>query len=172
MPLIDLFKTSHEQLVKAAIKACHTECYIVASETKTFNAGESPDVIGWNGQGKSILYECKSSLEDFHQDQKKMFRKFPELGMGERRYYFTYPDLLKPIMLEKLGWGLYELHGKRVVKVRESKFFKCNKTKETELLVSLLRRVGHVIPSDFGIIIDNTMKEGSPNGLSILKPQE
>lgn len=168
MPLVDLFKSGHEQLVHAAIRACHAECYIVASETKTFNAGESPDAIGWNGQGVSYLYECKYSIEDFKQDREKMFRKFPELGMGDKRYFFTYPGLIASVSLPD-GWGLYELHGKRVVKIKESKIFKSNKKKECELLVSLLRRVGHVVPQDFGIIIDNTMKEGKPNGLTILE---
>jgi len=169
MALADLLLSSHSQLVKKAVRACHTECYVVATETKTQFAGESPDVIGWTNTGQSILYECKASIEDFLQDQKKAFRINPALGMGDHRYYFTYPGLIHPNRLTESGWGLYELHGRSVIKIKESKIFKSNKVKELELMVSLFRRIGHTIPESTGIIIDNTLLVGQPKGVSLVR---
>jgi hypothetical protein len=66
--------------------------------------GEIPDVIGWKG-GYSILIECKTSRSDFKVDAKKIFRQFPEFGMGTFRLYLCPDGLIKPEELPE-GWGL------------------------------------------------------------------
>jgi hypothetical protein len=66
--------------------------------------GEIPDAIGWK-YSDSYLVECKATRSDFLSDGKKWFRRHPEYGMGNYRYYLCPPDLIKPKELPEC-WGL------------------------------------------------------------------
>jgi hypothetical protein len=81
-------------------------CGVVLSELVSLNSsGEVPDAIGWRNGYTSILIECKTSRSDFLADKKKIFRKHPEMGMGDYRFYLTPPDT---VFIKDLpeGWGL------------------------------------------------------------------
>ena len=85
-------------------------CGVVLVEPQSFQA-EIPDAIGWVRQS-SFLIECKATRADFLSDAKKTFRRRPERGMGEFRYYMTPVGLIDKSELPD-RWGLIEVHGRR-----------------------------------------------------------
>jgi hypothetical protein len=93
------------------------KCRLVLREVVSC-ARETPDAIGWRW-GSSTLVECKTSRADFRRDQKKVGHASPDWGMGEYRYYMTPPGLLRVDELPE-GWGLLEVHGRRVRVVHEA----------------------------------------------------
>jgi hypothetical protein len=107
----------HAQLVAGAFAWLKTtwRCPVVVAELVTA-AMETPDAIGWTTHGRSILVECKTSLADFRADRKKAFRKYARAGVGDWRYFFTEPGLLRDELLAD-GWGLVEFAsgGPRIV---------------------------------------------------------
>lgn len=75
-------------------------CPLVLSEIHT-STSETPDAIGFfQGGSCSILIECKTSVSDFYSDRSKPFRKQPELGMGNFRWYMTPKGLVTEKMKE------------------------------------------------------------------------
>lgn len=140
---------THTELVNRAVKWLRNSlhCRVVLSELAAYTrSGETPDAIGWV-HNNAILVECKSSISDFYADRKKRSRneRFPALGAW--RFYLTPPGLLQP---EKIidGWGLYEVHGKRVVHAGGNKYrnagkpyFESDMAGEVAMLVSALSRI-------------------------------
>jgi hypothetical protein len=128
-------------------------CSLSISELVCSNSyGEIPDNIGWKS-GYSILIECKTSRSDFKVDAKKIFRQFPEFGMGQLRLYLCPDGLIKPEELPE-GWGLlYYSPNRKTLKriecfkgniVSESgnlKFQKSHIKSERSLLLSYIRRL-------------------------------
>jgi hypothetical protein len=113
-------------------------------------SGEEPDAIGWRGW-HSTLIECKASLSDFKADAKKAFRKYAEIGIGQKRYYCVPKGLIKKEDLPH-GWGLLEYTGKGLRRVvKSSSFRKCNSRHELEIVLSALRRVGQVCPKGVSV---------------------
>ena len=116
---------THSYLVERAAKwlrGTH-RCNPVLAEHKCFATSESPDAFGVNSDG-SIVVECKVSVADFYADQRKQFRKNPEMGMGRVRYYLTPKDLINKDRLTLApGWGLAEVRGSRIRVIRESDIF-------------------------------------------------
>lgn len=139
---------THAELVeRAGIWLRRTKrCPIVATELTT-STSETPDAIGWHAIRGSYLVECKISREDYYADKAKLFRRYPDQGLGEFRYYMTPPGLLVPSGLPE-GWGLLEVRGQRVHVVRESAHpehrwqppFTANHRAEKVLLISIMRR--------------------------------
>ena len=137
---------THKELVKRAERwLLNTAgCKFVLAEL-TSRATETPDAIGWK-EGRSILVECKTSRSDFLNDQRKLFRKNPRLGMGIFRFYLCPPGVIKPKELPE-KWGLLYCHSDRVKKVvapkKKPSAFRnpANLQAEIELLCSALRRV-------------------------------
>ena len=86
------------------------KCSFAFKELKA-SGWEIPDVIGfkWN---HSVLIECKSTRQDFLKDKTKPFRKNPELGMGEYRFFLCPEDLIKVSDLPE-KWGLIYTTGKK-----------------------------------------------------------
>ncbi len=82
-------------------------------------SGEMPDAIGWKKACHSVLVECKVSRGDFLADREKPFRQKPELGVGCERYYLAPRGLIR---IEELptGWGLLEVSGREIVRVKPS----------------------------------------------------
>ena len=117
-------------------------CGIVLSEQACVS-GEMPDAIGWKKACHSVLVECKASRADFLADRDKPFRLKPETGVGCERYYLAAKGLIR---IEELpvGWGLLEVCGREIEKVRPSA--KNLRTSigfsyEMNLLLASLRRV-------------------------------
>lgn len=111
---------------------------VVIKELVTMNS-ETPDVIGFRC-GQSFLVECKTSKADFKRDQRKFFRRMPEYGMGDYRYYAAPAGVLTIGDLPE-GWGLVEIgNGRRIRCLMESGHFSVDKRKEVALLVSFVSR--------------------------------
>lgn len=112
-------KLTHADLVPRAIRwlkgtvRCGFVLYEVVSVSR-----EVPDAIGWK-TFESYLVECKASRADFLKDKDKIFRKRPEYGMGDYRYYMTPPGLLAVDELPK-NWGLLEVYPKQVRVVKHA----------------------------------------------------
>ena len=98
---------THKDLVELAYKWVlkRSGCGVAFKELHTACCnGEFPDVIGF-GSGTSTVVECKISRADFLADAKKSFRKYPEMGMGQFRYYCCPEGLINPEDLPQ-KWGL------------------------------------------------------------------
>ncbi len=149
---------SHADLVLRAEKWLYAfGCNVVFREFVAYTpSGEIPDAIGWKS-GFSILIECKASRSDFLADKKKLFRKYPEHGIGSSRLYMCPPDIIQPEDLPE-GWGLLWVRGKTVERVVAPKgntfhrsplkhFQERSMQGEVALLVSAVRRLkirGHL----------------------------
>lgn len=133
---------THQELIKRAERwLLNTKgCGFCFTEL-TCSAGEIPDAIGWK-HSRSILVECKASRADFQSDKKKMFRQFPEYGMGVFRYYMTTPNLIIPSEIPN-KWGLLYVYKKQVRIIKKSRVFNVEKAaaREIQLMYSALRRL-------------------------------
>ena len=110
---------THAQLVERAVHWLRSyRCGVVLSEQACVS-GEMPDAIGWKRACHSVLVECKVSRADFLADREKPFRKKPESGVGCERFYLAGRGLIRPNELPD-GWGLLELHNRKVEMVRAS----------------------------------------------------
>jgi hypothetical protein len=112
-------------------------CKVVASEVKSLNF-EIPDAIGFNSDGYSILFECKTNLQDFIRDAHKPNRELG--GMGDFRIFLTEKGMLNSeIQRHYYGWGVMETDGKKF----DFKVFPihltANKIAEQRLLLSIIR---------------------------------
>ena len=117
-------------------------CGVVLSEQACVS-GEMPDAIGWKKACRSVLVECKVSRADFVADRDKSFRQRPEIGVGCERYYLAPRGL---VSIEELpaGWGLLEVWGREIERVKESaKNLRSDAgfQNEMNLLLASLRRV-------------------------------
>jgi hypothetical protein len=135
----------HQQLVRLAEMWLrrHYRCGIVLSE-QSCSSGETPDVIAWKGNCRSVLVECKITRADFLADRDKPFRRAPELGMGCERFYLAPAGLIGAAELPA-KWGLLEVKGREVkVAVRPSRVSQRSQAGfmlEMNLLLASLRRV-------------------------------
>jgi hypothetical protein len=93
-------------------------CGVVLSEQACVS-GEMPDAIGWKKACHSVLIESKVSRADFLADRSKLFRMKPEIGVGCERYYLAPRGLIR---IEELpvGWGLLEVSGREMERVKVS----------------------------------------------------
>lgn len=146
---------THMQLVYAAYDWILKRggCGVAFKEFKTgASNGEIPDVIGFYSGGSTVI-ECKVSRSDFLSDKNKMFRRYPEQGMGDHRYYCCPTGLIKAEDLPT-GWGLLYVDAfynvKRIVYPKmksEHGEYECqfrhpkNLKAEHELMYSALRRL-------------------------------
>src|SRR6516165_4975671 len=94
-------------------------CGIVLSE-QGCASGEMPDAIGWKGKCHSILIECKVSRADFLADAEKPWRKDGSIALGCERYYLAPKGMLRKDELPA-GWGLLEVHARKVSVTAKSK---------------------------------------------------
>jgi hypothetical protein len=110
---------THAKLVLMAVGWLRRyRCGVVLSEQACVS-GEMPDAIGWKKSCHSVLVECKASRADFLADREKPFRQKPETGIGCERYYMAPGGLIR---IEELpgGWGLLDVCGREIEKVRPS----------------------------------------------------
>lgn len=130
---------THDELVRKAACWLRRKGYgVVFTEFRTCGS-EEPDALGFNSRG-SCLVECKTSRSDFLVDFKKFHRRHPEEGMGNVRFFMTASGLLSPEELPA-GWGLLEVRGARVYKVKDGAFFLDAYKNDQRVLYSALRRL-------------------------------
>jgi len=152
---------THAELVKKAERwLLNTKgCSFAFSELSAYTkSGETPDAIGWKGI-ITILVECKASRADFFSDGRKRFRRDPDRGMGDFRFYMAPAGMLTVFDLEQnpwsRSWGLVEVYPNGRARQRRgpegntfaghsAKRFR-HRTKcwrsETHMMVSALRRL-------------------------------
>jgi len=113
-------------------------CATIALDLKTLEQ-EKPDVIGWNGCSSTMI-EVKVGRRDFLQDFKKPFRKYPERGVGQYRYYCCPNGLINESELPE-NWGLLYLNNKNKIEIiKVAEIQKANMIAERNILISLIRR--------------------------------
>jgi hypothetical protein len=135
----------HDELVQKAARWLHRQgCSIVITELVSY-AHEIPDAIGFSTNGLPIVVECKTSLSDFKNDSKKHFRNMEDLGMGSYRYYMIPKGLFKAELVTN-KWGLIEVGTNCKMLKDSSVFIKRNHKAEMQLLVSVIKRIGHNAP--------------------------
>ena len=138
---------THAELIELAATWLKAQGCAVVITDMTHGQSETPDAIGWKGMS-STLCECKASRADFFADKHKSFRRHPEEGMGQRRYYVTPVGLIQPEELPA-GWGLLEvLRGKLKRRVESTGHPRQGRGAgaEISLLLSALRRIGQTCP--------------------------
>jgi hypothetical protein len=116
-------------------------CSVVVTELST--GYEIPDVLGWYGINTHLI-EAKASVSDFRADLKKRFRPGGGLpGMGNYRYYIVPMKLWEKVVdLVPPKWGLLAVGETSVFVKKEPEYFEdVNRRDETEILLSLLRRI-------------------------------
>ena len=159
---------SHDDLVERAVRWLKNSrrCPVVLSEVSAFAPTgsngkiEMADAIGWSPSWVSVtagerphgwrntelsvcsvLVECKVSRTDWYADRSKVFRKQPELGMGQERWFLTPRGLIDPSRQKLLpGWGLLEVRGRIVKRVVEPTPQPCCLDAERSLLLAAVRR--------------------------------
>ncbi len=147
---LDLDTTMHDDLVLRAERWLRSKgCRVVLRDPfkAAVGSGECPDALGWR-DGLSLLIECKASRRDFLADAKKPFRRLPEMGMGDWRFYMAPPDVLQPADMPE-GWGLLVAHPRKIEVAHggphgglwwQNVPFTGHKRYETQMLVSALAR--------------------------------
>lgn len=102
--------------------------------------GEIPDVLGFFSDGRSLMVECKASREDFAIDHEKSFRKQPDQGVGDRRYYACPADLLQ---VEEIParWGLLWVYPRKIRELKRPTTQPKNAGEELRILTSVARRI-------------------------------
>ncbi len=134
---------THALLIRKAVEWLRGyRCGVVLSEQACVS-GEMPDAIGWKRACHSVVVECKVSRADFLADGAKPWRQNPETAVGCERFYLAPRALIRSEELPG-GWGLLELHNRRIHVARPSRKnlrsdegFRC----EMNLLLASLRRV-------------------------------
>lgn len=136
---------SHSELIQRAerwllkTKGCGFALRELSNCGRAGGFVEIPDVIGWK-YGRSHLIECKTSWQDFLSDKSKKFRIYPEMGMGNFRYYFCLPGVInKQDLPDK--WGLIYIYPKGARQIVKPEMFLNAAENEIPILCSALRRV-------------------------------
>jgi hypothetical protein len=161
LKLVHKSDITHDELVERGERWLKSQgCGVVFNDLfrACSGTGEMPDAIGFRS-GCSILIECKATRSDFLKDKRKRFRKNPELGMGDHRFYMCAPNVIHPSDIPD-GWGLLWVTAKTVKKVCniptntgwDNKPFTGNKQAELNYMYSALRRVS--IRGHFDCIYD------------------
>lgn len=134
---------THAKLVSLAVAWLRRyRCGVVLSEQACVSR-EMPDAIGWKKACHSVLVECKISRADFLADREKAFRQNPETGVGCERFYLAPHGLVRSEELPA-GWGLLEVSGREIEKVKPSRKnlrSEIGFQYEMNLLLASLRRV-------------------------------
>ena len=135
----DIPPMTHADCVKYATSYMDKRYNVVFPEFYCWNA-ELPDVIAFSNRSSAVI-ECKVSRSDFIKDRQKPFRRNPNSGMGDARYYCCPKGLIKPDELP-YGWGLLYVSPNGTIRkqVESHGNFKKNKDAEYHLLFYYARR--------------------------------
>lgn len=162
--------TSHAQLVERAARWLRKSlgCRVVLAEPS--GGYEVPDAIGWRNWQDSHVVECKASRADFLADRKKLWRLMGADALGYFRWYLAPPGIITVDDLPP-RWGLLELRGDRVFKVRRAAPWKLDRpgtvikvSRELELLLSELAKFqivmggGSLLPSRAGRRVEEAVR--------------
>lgn len=140
----------HDELVAKSARWLHAHGNPVVVTELASGAGEEADAIGFNGW-QSTLIECKVSRADFLADAKKPWRRDPERGLGDLRY-FCCPKGLVDVKELPEYWGLLETSGTGLrIKQKAPASPKRNYRPELCILISVIRRIGQSAPSGISI---------------------
>jgi hypothetical protein len=133
---------THEALVELAVRWLRASyrCGIILSE-QACCSGETPDVIGWKGQCRSVLVECKTSRADFLADRNKPWRADLEGALGCERFYMAPASMIQAAELPH-GWGLLEVRGRKVEVI-----VPCSKRRSLRSAVGLLNEMNLLLAS-------------------------
>lgn len=117
---------THSALVRRAAKWLRGRpagCRIVLNDVRVMAVQEQPDVIGWRGNGDSVLVECKASKADLRVDRHKPWRRDPTIGMGRQRWLFISEEAFRGtgrnVGYDSIGsdWGIAYWSGKGAPRV-------------------------------------------------------
>jgi hypothetical protein len=131
--------TAHSEMCTRAVAWLKStmRCGVVLSELAV--GVEVPDAIGWKSSG-SFLVECKVTRKDFLSDRDKRFRRYPEEGLGQFRYFMVPDGIVSPEEVPD-RWGLLYLRNGRVCLIKKPEAFKrYARQAEILLLAAALRR--------------------------------
>lgn len=141
---------THNDLILRGIRWLKNSlhCRVVISELVAYTkSGEIPDAIGWV-HNRCILIECKTSLSNFYADRRKRSRWDGFPALGHWRFYLTPPSL---IVKPPRGWGVYEVHSKRILHTGGVRYanaakppFESCRDSEIALLLSQLSRLNNL----------------------------
>ncbi len=142
---------THSQLIELAARWLRKEHVVVATEIVTRGV-EQADALGWGRT--TTLIECKASRTDFLRDSRKIFRRYPDWGMGHVRYYLAPRGVIHVNDLPE-HWGLLVVgKGDRVQRVARAQPITQSIAavrRESAVLVSCLRRIGQSAPAGLSI---------------------
>lgn len=143
-------RTMHSLLIVEAARWLSRKGHTVVITDMTHAGPETADAIGWRGKW-STLVECKASRSDFLADKKKCFRRMPDWGMGNHRYFCAPAGIIKPEDLPE-RWGLLEWREQRLHQVVEARHHATpSKAEEVSLLISAVRRIGKRAPKGISV---------------------
>lgn len=131
---------THTALVQRAERWLLTarRCSVVITELGTWSTDEIPDALGFTNL-HSVLVECKISRSDFLADAKKVFRREPNRGMGNFRFYLCPAGLIKAEEVPA-PWGLVYAYPSRARQVKKAIFCESNPKHERAILLAIARR--------------------------------
>ena len=139
---------THDDLIALAARWLRRDHPIVVTEMSSA-ALESPDALGFKW-GTTTLIECKASRADFLSDAKKIFRRMPERGMGNKRYYLCPAGMIDVTELPD-RWGLLYHKAGKVHTVRKAVECEKDAVVENMFLMSVIRRIGQDAPEGISI---------------------
>jgi len=96
---------THKDLVIAGKRWLQLTCRVVCDELQT-GSRETPDVIGWQGNGTCIVVECKTTRSDYIANNNKSHIRSGN-SVGDFKWLLTPQDLINENELYD-GWGLLE----------------------------------------------------------------
>lgn len=132
-------RQGHDRLVARALSwlVNSRRCVVAVSEITTASR-ETPDALGWIHAEKTVLVECKAGRGDFLRDRRKHVRRLPTKGMGNLRYYLSWPQVIAVDDLPP-AWGLLWL-GRRLEVKRHASYVEAERESEISVLLSVIRR--------------------------------
>ena len=134
---------THRRLVHLTRQMARTcvrfGCKTIISESHMAES-ERPDVLGWDVDGYSYLFECKSGKGGLRDDENKSRECQHLMGMGDFRYYVTPSGLYSPERIPET-WGLIEISDSDEWNiVIERPIRVCDKQAEIQILQSMLMK--------------------------------
>lgn len=144
----EVIDIAHKWVLKSA------SCGIAFRDIKHIGCREIVDVLGLGSGDHSVVIEVKVSRSDFLADKKKIFRQYPEFGIGKYRLYCCPDGLIKKEELPQ-KWGLLYVLGngkiEEIVNPLRHRydienmfkwvFEKRNESAERSIMYSILRRL-------------------------------
>lgn len=149
LPTETIAAVTHAELIAQSAKWLERQGCAVVITDMSHGQSETPDAVGWKGT-HSILVECKASRADFLADKAKPFRRMPETGMGDSRYFCAMRGLIRADELPP-KWGLLEWDGRRMRVVVKSEYHAGDGRSEISVLLSAIRRIGKCAPTGYSV---------------------